>query len=235
MRALLLTALATACWTAAATPSIASVGVARNAGGARLEVGPGGVAQVTWRTTAGTVRTAVILKRGEVRWGRRIAGTDVSRPALDVSLPLAVSVRRTPDGRLWALQEWRRLRNGDRELHFSRWRGAPTRLTIRAVCCKWRSERIRGTASFHGRPVHGFSATRGGVPLDRFGRNVYVDALQGGSWTRIVGVLTKRPNGWYRVWIRPEWRGARYRGTIRGPNLGWTLAPNARAETSSTG
>jgi len=45
-------------------------------------------------------------------------------------------VKKTPDSRLWSLQEWPRLRNGDRELHFSRWRGGPTKLTLRAACGK---------------------------------------------------------------------------------------------------
>ena len=233
MRGLLLvgaTAAAVAAWV---LPAQASVGVGRNTYGARLKVGRAGVAEVSWRTAAGTRRYALILKSGKVRWGKRLEADDVSRPAT-APIPFPVTVRQTSDGRYWALQEWQRLRGGDRELHFSRWRGEPTRLTLRTRCCKWRSERIMGTATFQGRPVHGFNSTRRGVPLDRFGRNVYVDALQNGAWQRIVGVLVKRPNGAYRVWIRPGWKGRQYRGTIRGPNFGWTLAPDARAVTSSS-
>ena len=233
MRGLLLVVAAAAAVVAWVIPAQASVGVGRNTHDAALKVGPGGVAEVSWRTATGNRRYALVLKSGKVRWGRRLTARDVSRPAA-VDVPFPVTVRRTSDGRLWALQEWQRLRGGDRELHFSRWRGAPTKLTLRSKCCKRRSERILGTATFQGRPIHGFNATRKGVPLDEFGRNVYVDSLQSGAWKRIVGVLTRRPNGWYRVWIRPHWRGQQYRGTIRGPNFGWTLAPDARAVTSSS-
>ncbi|MGI9657792.1 MAG: hypothetical protein ACR2OD_02705, partial [Gaiellaceae bacterium] len=163
----------------------------------------------------------------------RLPGKDVSRPA-QIKLPFSAAVRRTPDGRLWALQAWRRLGSGPVELMFSRWRGAPTKLTLSAACCKWRSETIQGRASFHGKPVHGFSATRDGVPLDPFGRNVYLDTRRGGKWQRMMGILAQRPQGKFRLWIRPHWRGTIYRGTIRGPNRGWTLAPDAHAwaETS---
>ncbi len=218
----------------ALTPLAAgSVQVGSNPVRVALRVGPGGAAEASWTTGSGARRVAAIAPSGEIRWGRGIAGRDVSAPAPDVRLPLAVSVRRTPDGALWALQAWRRLRTGSVELRFSRWQGDPTRLTLDAVCCKWRSERIQGVAQFQGQPIYGFSSTRKGVPLDDSGRNVYLDSFRKGGWRRMMGILTHRPTGFYRLWIRPNWRGQRYRGTIIGPNRGWTLAPDARAFAES--
>jgi hypothetical protein len=206
-----------------------SVKVAGDARDPVLLVGGGGTAEIRWTTAGGVPRVAVVRPDGSIRWGRRAVARDVSVPATDVSLPVAVAFRRTPDGALWALQAWRRLRGGPVELRFSRWRGEPTVLSLEATCCKWKSERIQGTASFHGEAVFGFSATRTGVPLDTFGRNVYLDTFRDGAWRRMMGILTHRPTGFYRLWIRPHWRGERYRGTIVGPNRGWTLAPDAQA------
>ena len=121
------------------------------------------------------------------------------------------------------------------ELRFSRWRCAPTRLTLNATCCKWKGENIAGRASFHGKPVHGFSATPEGVPLDKFGRNVYLDTRRGGQWRRMLGILARRPHGRFNLWIRPPpWHGTQYRATISGPNRGWALGPDAHAWTRNS-
>jgi hypothetical protein len=218
---------------AAVAASQASIKIAGDAKKPTLRVARSGVAEVGWTTQAGARRFALVLRDGSVRYGARLGARDVSRPTHRVKLPFSVTVRETPDGRLWALQAWRRLRTGPFELMFSRWRGKPTRLTLSATCCKWRSETIQGRASFHGKPVHGFSATRDGVPLDPFGRNVYLDTYRSGKWQRMMGILARRPQGKFRLWIRPHWRGTIYRGTIRGPNRGWTLAPDAHAWAQS--
>jgi hypothetical protein len=42
---------------------------------------------------------------------------------------------------------------------------------------------VVGSASFHGRPIYGYKATRVGNPLDPYGRNVYLDSFRGGRWT----------------------------------------------------
>jgi hypothetical protein len=123
--------------------------------------------------------------------------------------------------------------SGPVELRFSRWRGEPTRLTLRAVCCKWGGENIEGTASFQGRPIYGHRSTPEGNPLDDLGRNVYLDSYRAGDWSRMMGILTNRPTGFYSLWIRTNWQGSRYRGAIIGPNWGWTLGPDAAAETPS--
>ena len=210
----------------------ASIKVAGDARDATLRVDGSGFAEVDWTTTGGERRSLVISPSGSVRYGGHLAGTDVSQPG-SVSIPFAVAVRRTADGKLWALQSWRRLLHGPAELRFSRWRGDPTRLTLRAVCCKYGGENVQGEASFQGRPIYGQHSTRAGVPLDSFGRNVYLDSYRGTGWTRMMGILTNRPNGFFSLWIRSYWQGTRYRGAIIGPNWGWTLAPDAAAETHS--
>ena len=87
----------------------------------------------------------------------------------------------------------------------------------------------RRPSEFHDKSIHGFSATPEGVPLDKFGRNVYLDTHRGGRWQRVMGILARRPLGRFNLWIHPHWRRTQYRATISGPNRGWTLGPDAHA------
>ena len=212
----------------------ASVEVANYAQHASLRVDAAGNAEITWVDTAGGRRSLLVARDGSLRFGAALSGPDVSHPADAVQLPWVVVIRQTPDGSLYALQSWRRLDNGPIELRFSRWRGQPTTLTLRTVCCRWGSVNVAGTASFHGRPIFGFRATRQGNPLDPFGRNVYLDTFRGGHWQRMMGILTHRPTGSFSLWIRANWVGSTYRGTIPGPNWGWTLGPDALAQTGAS-
>lgn len=214
------------------TQADASVKIAWGARSPNLRVSIIGAAEISW-TQSGVRRHVKVAPTGAMRYGARLGLPNVAARTSAMRLPLKAKVWQTPDGTFWALQQWRRLRGRPVELRFSRWRGAPTKLTLRAVCCKWRSERIRGRASFQGRPIYGFSSTPAGVPLDRFGRNVYLDTFRQGRWKRMMGILTHRHDGTYSLWIRRYWRGKRYRGIISGPNWGWTLAPDARAHTRS--
>jgi len=199
-------------------------------GGESLRVDTAGNAEVRWTGADGSRRSLLVGRDGSLRFGG-LSGADVSHPATGVSIAWAVVVRETPDGRFYALQAWRRLDNGPVELRFSRWEGEPTKLTLRVVCCKWGHVNVVGNASFHSRPIYGFKATRQGSPLDPYGRNVYLDSYRGGQWDRMMGILTHRPTGSFSLWIRPEWTGAEYRGTIPGPNRGWTLGPDAFAQS----
>jgi hypothetical protein len=212
----------------------ASIMVAIGARDASLRVDAAGKAEVTWTGSDGARRSLVIDPSGSLRFGVRSIGADVSHATGAVLLPWLVVVRQTPDGRFYALQAWQRLHNGPVELRFSRWRGDPTRLTLQAVCCKWGGENIRGEASFHGKAIYGYHATPRGSPLDPYGRNVYLDTYRSGGWQRMMGILTHQPTGFFSLWIRPNWAGSHYRGTISGPNWGWTLGPDALAETSSS-
>jgi len=215
------------------TNAYASVKIAWAAKNPTLEVSALGVAEVSWSTQSGVRRHVKVTPAGALRYGARMRAPNVAARTGAISLPLQAMIWQTPDGAFWALQQWRRLRGYPPELRFSRWRGAPTSLTLRAVCCKWQSERITGQASFQGRPIYGFYNTPAGVPLDKYGRNVYLDTFRYSGWKRMMGILTHRYDGTYSLWIRRYWRGTRYRGTISGPNWGWTIAPDARASTSS--
>jgi hypothetical protein len=212
----------------------ASMRVASNARHATLKVVAGGAAEVDWVRAGGGRGSVVIYPNGSRRFGAHLKGRDVSFATTDVSLPMARVTKQTPNGRYWALQAWRRLRTGPVELRFSRWRGAPTLLTLDAVCCKWRSENIIGRATFHGRPIYGYRATRTGNPLDKYGRNVYLDTYRHNRWQRMMGILTHHPTGKFSLWIRPYWRGTAYRGRIIGPNWGRTLAPDAQASAPTS-
>jgi hypothetical protein len=184
-----------------------------------LRVNASGAAEVSW-LAAGARRYAVVTRRGRVLLGQRMSGRDVSRRTSAVRIPLKRALKRTPDGAFWALQSWRRC--GRVELHFSRWRRAPTGLTAAALCCRGRREIVRGEVTFHRRPVY-----RAKVYLDCFACR-----LNPRGWARFA-VRTTRRNGSYSVRIRRGWSGSRYRATVAGPNFGWTRAPDARAGTPS--
>ena len=213
---------------AASADAAASIWVASGARSPQLRVDSRGYAEVSWRDARGVRRTVLVPPRGRLLPGGRISGRDVSRP---IGLPLAmkVIVRRTPDGRLWALQRWQVQPGRPEELHLARWRGAPTALTATAVCCRGDGETLEGTASFAGRPVYGFSPTPEGR---RMRAVVYVDcfgcSLASTGLARAIGLFPRAPAGSFSLFVRPAWVGTRYRLTIAGPNRGTTLAPDAR-------
>jgi hypothetical protein len=186
-----------------------------------LSVNVIGSAEVSWLTASGTRRYAVVTRRGRVRMGRRLRGRDVSVSTAAVRLPLKSVLRRTPDGAFWALQSWKR-KCGRPELRFSRWRGAPTKVNARKVCCTRGRKVLRGRVTFHRRPV--------------YGARVYLDCfacpLDPQGWARFA-VVSTRQNGSYAVRLRSAWSGRRYRSTVVGPNFRWTRAPDARAVTAS--
>lgn len=192
-----------------------------------MRVDARGYAEVSW-TTRGSRRTLLIPPRGGVLPGGRISGRDVSRPATSPSLPFRKVLRRTADGRLWALQEWQPQPGGPSELRFSRWRGKPTSVTLEA---EPDGQHLNGTATFQGRPVTGASPTPAGRRVRHY---AYVDcfACAGStSWKRLLGIAP-RTDGSFRLFLRPEWQTKRYRVTIAGPNAGTTYAPDAVAITT---
>jgi hypothetical protein len=210
---------------AAAGAAAASIWTADGARAPSLRVDARGNAEVSW-TEGGARRTLLVPPSGKTLPGGRLPGPDVSRPARVPGLALARVLRRTPDGRLWALQEWQVRPGGPSELHLARWRGAPTKLTLALE-----GERLSGRATFQGKPVAGRTLTPEGkrprifVYLDCFG----CPAASGGGWARMLGIAP-RADGTFAVRLRPSWRGTRYRATVAGPNAGETLAPDARAE-----
>jgi hypothetical protein len=208
---------------AAALPSVAnaSVWVANNARAPTLRVDARGNAEVGWRDASGNLRTLLVPRTGRVLPGGKISGRDISRRQSTSQLPLGVVVRRTPDGRFWALQRWQVLPNGPVELHFARWTGEPTSVNAEVA-----NGRLIGTATYHQNPLYGFSPTTAGK---RMRVVALVDARDGASWRRLLGVFPRPPDGAFSVFLRPEWISAAYRITLPGPNLGWAYTPDTRS------
>jgi hypothetical protein len=204
----------------------ASVTVTTNAQRPALRVDAHGYAEVSW-TTGGARRTLLIPPRGEALPGARLPGRDVSRTASGVLIPFRRVVRRTPDGRYWALQAWRVARGGAVELRFSRWRGAPTTMELTAEPTGG-TERLTGRAAFHGRPVSGFWRTLEGTPIRHAAVLECFACLGGSGWAWFNSVGT-RGDGSFAATVPPRALAVRYRATIVGPNVGTTLAPDATA------
>ncbi len=120
----------------------------------------------------------------------------------------------TPDRMVW-------------ELHLSHWSGPIAELTIHQNWAYRQFHHLFGSFTYLGKPVHGFKSTRTGVPLDDFGRNLYVDTLDstyGSGWKRENSFLThvrtgKFCYGFYPHGNRPSGMGTRYRATIIGPGV----------------
>ncbi|HEY6614532.1 MAG TPA: hypothetical protein VIZ32_08435 [Vicinamibacterales bacterium] len=182
-------------------------------------------------SSGGTRRTLLIPATGLYLPGGRISTKDVSRPVTVPALAFARVIRRGPDGRFYALQTWRVEPGGPVELHFSRWKGAPTTVDLAAEPAS-RSERLVGRARFQGKPVAGYSRTNSGIRYRIF---AFLDcaACKGPAWRRIGGVAP-RADGTFRLLVKSNDIGRRYRVTIAGPNLGSTLAPDASSITRSS-
>jgi hypothetical protein len=185
-----------------------------------LRVDGRGNAEVSW-TAGGARRYVFVPPTGRVYPGRRLAAADVSRSSTEVVLPFRRVLRRTPDGRLWALQTWRSQPGGPIELRFSRWRGSPPSVTL-AAKPRFDGELVSGRATFARRPVPLYSPTPEGKRIRSY---VYVDRATGSGWGRIAGVAT-RADGSFRLFIPAGKLGARYRAILPGPNIGTTLAPD---------
>lgn len=205
-----------------------SVVVGADPGRVTLRVDARGNAEVGW-TTEGVRRYVLVPPRGRVFPGRRLSGRDVSRPYAGLRLPFQRVLRRTPDGRLWAVQAWRAGRTVV-DVRLSRWRGEPTEVSLQVLFPGPTLGRLFGRATFQGRPVTGWSRTPEGR---RFRHFAYLDcfscpAAGPGRWARMLGVPT-REDGSFSVLLRPQWVGERYRATVTGPNRGTTLAPDGGA------
>jgi hypothetical protein len=149
-----------------------------------------------------------------------------------------VTACRAPDGSYWALQSWQRMlpnyglnpspKQAVWELRLSHWKGAPAVLEVKT---NWtyggRFDQIFGRMTYLGKPVYGFKATSVGVPLDSFGRNMYLDTLNsayGRGWKRENSFLMQTGTGAFCYGFfphggRPVGKGQRYRATVIGPGV----------------
>jgi hypothetical protein len=159
-------------------------------------------------------------------------------------LPFLVTACTARDGSHWAVQRWQRHRanfglppwkhgHGAWELRVSHWRGALPQLEVRldwSYSGRW--HHLFGRLTYRGLPVHGFSTTPTGDPLDRYGRVLYLDTLDsayGKGWYRENGFVARRPDGTFCYGFvphtshkgerRPAGHGARYRLAVSGPGV----------------
>jgi hypothetical protein len=144
---------------------------------------------------------------------------------------------KAPDGSYWALQSWQRLlpnygvaptaEQAGWELRLSHWSGAPAVLQVKTNWAYHRFDHLYGRFTYLGNPVHGFRSTPGGLPLDTFGRNLYVDTFNsayGAGWRRENSFLMHKGSGafcygFFTHGAHPAGSGTRYRATIIGPGV----------------
>ena len=148
-----------------------------------------------------------------------------------------VAACKAPDGSYWAVQQWQRqlpnygvaptATQAANEVHLAHWQGELQVLTIATDWAWHQWEHLYGTFTYQGKAVHGFKSTPGGMPLDTFGRNLYLDTLDsvyGKGWKRENSFLAHRPTGAFCYSVNPHpphpvGKGTRYRATIIGPGV----------------
>ncbi len=141
------------------------------------------------------------------------------------------------DGSYWALQSWQRgLPNyglpptkaqAAYELRLSHWTGGLASLGVNTGWAYHRFDQLFGQLTYADQPVFGFRSTSAGVPLDTFGRNLYLDTFDsayGPGWMRENSFLVHAPGGtfcygFYPHGNRPAGTGERYRITVIGPGV----------------
>jgi hypothetical protein len=153
--------------------------------------------------------------------------------------PLAWLVKacKAPDGSYWALQAWQRglpnygvaptAAQSAWELHLSHWTGELPVLTIKLDWSYRRFQHLYGSLVYQGSGVFGFHSSHAGVPLDTYGRNLYVDTFgssYGAGWKRENSFLTHRSEGtfcygFYPHAGHPVGNGSKYRATVIGPGV----------------
>jgi hypothetical protein len=162
---------------------------------------------------------------------------NVCGPYQGPALNYVVAACTAPDGSHWVLQKWRRLlppfglrptfaqRAG--ELQLSHWSGDLPEFVVKVDWVYRHYDHLYGWLKYKGKGVYGFSSTRYGSPLDKWGRNVFVDTYDsryGRSWKRENGFLTHRWSGgfcygFYPHGNRPVGKGTQYRATVMGPGV----------------
>jgi hypothetical protein len=153
--------------------------------------------------------------------------------------PLAwkVSACKATDGSYWALQSWQRMlpnyglaaspAQSVWELRLSHWTGDLPVLTIDTDWAWHQWDHLFGTYTYAENPVFGYRSTSAGVPLDTFGRNIYVDTFDsryGKGWKRENSFLAHTNTGAFCYSFNPHGshpsgKGTQYRATVQGPGV----------------
>ena len=165
------------------------------------------------------------------------------------ALAWSVAACKAADGSYWALQSWQRaLPNYGLpatatqqawELRLSHWAGEAPVLSLTTDWAYRKYDQIFGTYTYNGHGIYGFKSTSSGVPLDSFGRNIYVDTFSsayGAGWKRDNSFLTHKQKGsfcygFYPHGSHPAGNGVRYRATAEGPGV----APDVLWQGTSPG
>ena len=235
-RALVLAATISAVVAALLAPSLASgsVLIAQDARKPSLRIAADGSAEVGWRTKSGARKSMVVPMRGRVVPGAKIDGKNVARKTSKWKLPFKSILRKGPKGFIYALQTWKPRPGAPPELRLSRWKGAPTQLTLEATL-NGAKESVNGKVRFRKKAVFGTSPTPAGQKLKLF---VLLDCLgcakaNGKGWGRIAGCALKAKDGGYALKLLTANEGTRYRAQIAGPNRGLHLGPDVQAVAQS--
>jgi hypothetical protein len=159
------------------------------------------------------------------------------RPYDGPELQWLVTACKAPDGSYWAVQSWQRMlpnyglspnaKQAVWELRLSHWRGPIAELSVKLNWAYRSFDHLFGSFTYLGKPVYGFKSTSTGVPLDTFGRNLYLDTFNsayGAGWKRENSFLMHKGTGMFCYGLyshgsRPVGKGERYRATIIGPGV----------------
>jgi hypothetical protein len=197
--------------------------------------------------TGKQVKFKVDYSGGRGEWRRF---KDTCRPYDGPKLAWFITACKAQDGSYWALQAWQRMlpnagyvpwKHEQKvwELHISHWTGEIAQLE---VYLDWvyggRFHSSFGRATYLGKPIYGFKSTPSGVPLDTFGRLVFVDTFDsayGPGWLRENSFLLHTRSGmfcygfypWGKYGNYPPQRsrkisgggGKKYRLTLSGPGV----------------
>lgn len=141
------------------------------------------------------------------------------------------------DGSYWALQSWQRglpdygvaptPGQAAFELRLSHWTGGLAALNVNTGWTYRKYDLLFGQLTYDGQAVFGFTSTSAGVPLDTYGRNLYLDTFgsaYGPGWVRENSFLAHGPSGtfcygFYPHGAHPAGNGRRYRITVIGPGV----------------
>jgi hypothetical protein len=161
-------------------------------------------------------------------------------PYTGPEVQMLVTACTAPDGSYWAVQSWQRglpdlgftpwlpLQSAY-ELRISHWTGPMASLEVHSDWV-WngRWQELFGRMTYQDQPVHGFKTTSTGVPLDSYGRNLYLDTYDsayGPGWRRENGFVVHKPNGNFCYGFYP-FKVASYAhpktiaSGLRGPGVG---------------
>lgn len=203
----------------------------------------GDQADITWRGGAGTGRISLwgavdalhpVDRNGDRRpdrpqikfrkdySGQSMRGGGSCGRYTGPSLPYVVAACTAPDGSWWTLQRFERLKpnGGGTSAPAELW---PSHFTSVAqfVDVRTKGNLVTGRYTFRGRPVHGFRSTSWGVPLDGYGRNLYLDlynSQMGPGWHRENSFLAQMRDGRFKHRLKGS-TAERYRICAIGPGV----------------